>query len=79
MSRPEFDRAYGHIAVSYSVTSLDDDTTRLRANACVQHGMGMGIGIRHLVLAAGDKMMAGRQLRNLKARAESANLQPSSE
>lgn len=77
MSRPEFDRAYGHIAVSYSVTSLDDDTTRLRANACVQHGM--GIGIRHLALAAGDKVMAGRQLRNLKARAESANPQQSSE
>lgn len=68
MSRPEFHRSYGRIAVSYAVTSLDSHTTRLRANACVQHGT--GIGIRHLTLAAGDKVMAGRQLRNLKARAE---------
>ncbi|MFT4227225.1 hypothetical protein [Micropruina sp.] len=68
ISRPEFDRSYGRIAISYSVTSLDDDATRLRANACVQHDA--GIGVRHLALAAGDKIMAGRQLRNLKARAE---------
>ena len=75
-SRPEFDRAYGRIAVSYSVKPLDSHTTRLRANACVQHsenGTGeTGIGIRRLVLAAGDKVMAGRQLRTLRARAETA-------
>ena len=71
LSRPEFDRAYGRIAVSYSVKPLDSHTTRLRANACVQHH-DVGIGIRHLVLAAGDKIMAGRQLRTLKARAEAA-------
>ena len=70
LSRPEFDRVYGRIAVSYSVDPLDDRTTRLRANACVARPIS-GIGVRHLALAAGDKIMAGRQLRVLKARAES--------
>lgn len=70
VSRPEFERTYGRIAVSYSVHPLGDLTTRLRANACVARPTS-GWGVRHLVLAAGDKIMAGRQLRVLKTRAES--------
>lgn len=71
LSRPEFARAYGHIAVSYAAIPLDAHTTRLRANACVAH-TARGLGLRHLALAAGDKLMAGRQLRVLKTYAESS-------
>lgn len=69
VSRPEFRDTYGEISVSYSVTSSGAQT-RLRANACVSHLPG-GTGLRRLALAAGDKLMAGRQLRVLKSRAES--------
>ena len=72
MSRPEFRATYGEISVSYSVTSIGAQT-RLRANACVSHLPG-GTGPRRLALAAGDKLMAGRQLRVLKSRAESTPL-----
>lgn len=71
LSRPEFDGVYGRIAVSYLVDPLDGRTTRLRANACLARSTS-GIGIRRLALAAGDKIMAGRQLRVLKARAEAS-------
>ncbi len=71
LSRPEFTRTYGHIAVSYSAMPLDARTTRLRANACIAH-TARGRGLRRLALAAGDKLMAGRQLRVLKTYAESS-------
>lgn len=70
-SRPEFDTLYGRIAVSYSVSDHGRGCTRLRANACVDRSSG-GTGLRHLALAAGDKIMVGRQLHTLKARAEAA-------
>lgn len=69
LSRPEFDRAYGRIAVSYSVEPLGDRSTRLRANACVERA-DAGIGLRRIAFAAGDKIMAGRQLRTLRSLAE---------
>lgn len=72
ISRPEFVRRYGQIAVSYSVDPLGPRATLLRANACIQHSDG-GVGFRRLLLAAGDKIMAGRQLRTMKALAESAS------
>lgn len=71
LSRPEFDSRYGRIAVSYTVSDDGRGGTRLRANACVAR-TARGIGLRRLALAAGDKIMAGRQLRVLRARAESA-------
>lgn len=70
MSRPEFTRRYGHISVSYSVTQRAENQTRLRANACVSRSS-TDLGVRRIALAAGDKLMAGRQLRVLKALSES--------
>lgn len=40
-----------------------------RANACVERA-DTGIGLRRIALAAGDKIMAGRQLRTLRSLAE---------
>lgn len=66
-SRPEFHRVYGDIAVSYQVIRLSEDTTRLQANACLARSTNP---IIRIALAAGDKVMAGRQLAKLKILAE---------
>lgn len=69
MSRPEFTRRYGEISVSYQALPRGATGTRLRANACLAPSTGI---VRRTALAAGDKIMAGRQLRNLKRLAESS-------
>ncbi|MFT4246350.1 MAG: hypothetical protein QM571_07590 [Micrococcaceae bacterium] len=74
ISRPEFARIYGDLAVSYTVIALENGNTRLRANLCVAN-RNKGFGLFKLFLAAGDKIMAGRQLRVLKACAEGTTKQ----
>lgn len=66
-SRPRFRRVYGTLTVSYQVLARAEGGTRLRANACISHQSGLA---RRTALALGDTLMAGRQLRNLKALAE---------
>lgn len=68
-SRPRFRRVYGDITVSYEIHPLPSGTTRLQANACISHRTGL---MRRALLASGDKIMAGRQLRVLKRRAETS-------
>jgi len=66
-SRPEFHRIYGDIAVSYQACPRPEGTTRLQANACLASSTSP---IIRTALAAGDKVMAGRQLAKLKVLAE---------
>lgn len=70
-SRPEFRRAYGDIAVSYQALPREGGACRLRANACLAPTIHP---VMRLALAAGDRLMAGRQLRNLKKLAEGGSM-----
>ncbi len=67
ISRPEFKRAYGTLSVSYVVHDVGTNATRLRANACV---LGDTSAPRRVLLALGDSIMAGQQLRRIRKLAE---------
>ncbi len=67
VSRPEFHARYGRISVSYEIRELKPTQTRLQANACLADDQPP---LRRALLAAGDRIMAGRQLRRLKKLAE---------
>ncbi len=73
VSRPEFHTRYGRISVSYEIRELTPTKTRLQANACIEDGHSP---LRRALLAAGDKIMAGRQLLRLKKLAEKTNAEP---
>ena len=66
VSRPEFKGVYGTIAVSYEATPSGTGC-RLRATACVGPDLS---GWRRGLLAVGDWVMAGQQLRRLKTLSE---------
>ena len=67
-SRSEFRRRYGDIAVAYQALPREGGyLTRLQAIACLARSIGP---LRRTALAAGDKLMAGRQLTNIKQLAE---------
>lgn len=65
-SLPRFHKAFGQISVSYWVRPVSPTRTRLQANMCLD---GLS-GFRAALLAVGDAIMAGHQLRRLKRRAE---------
>lgn len=69
-SRPEFHRVYGDITVSYQVFPCANGSTRLQANACLAPSVN---AIIRTALAAGDKIMSGRQLAKLKQLAEQSS------
>lgn len=64
----QFQRAYGSLTVSYEPLPLPGDKTLLRANACVANQK--DLGAKHLLIALGDEIMCGRQLRVLTKHAE---------
>lgn len=69
-SRGRFRRVYGDVAVSYEALPREGSAgTRLQATACLARSTGP---IRRTALAAGDKLMAGRQLTNIKQLAETS-------
>ncbi|SYZ32270.1 Uncharacterised protein [Propionibacterium australiense] len=69
-SRPQFIPVYGDIAVSYEALPRSPKTTRLQATACLSRRTP---ALTRTFLALGDKIMAGRQLKNLKALAEQSS------
>lgn len=66
-SQPRFRQLYGDITVSYEALARPEGRTLLQANACISHQSSLA---RRMLLALGDKIMAGKQLRTLKRNAE---------